>query len=152
MRFAKLISAVRQVVRTVAEAPRVHREVGRHRAGRVQGARVPAPLAAEDVTGTVPEVVDIEQAARDFERARVRTNEAARLKRAAEKTLKRTPDGVYGAATVERFESSRQVADLEEIRAVFAAHGLGDVPMKRCAPSITITIAETVAPLFSVAA
>lgn len=54
--------------------------------------------------------------------------------------------------TVERFESSRQVADLEAIKAVFAAHGLGDVPMKRCAPSLTITIAETAAPVVPVAA
>lgn len=152
MKFTKLVSTVRQVVRTVADAPRVHREVARYRAGHTPAPRVPAPLAADDITGEVPAVADIEQAAHSYEQARTRTNEAARLKRTAEKILKRTPDGEYGTVTVERFESSRQVADLEAIKAVFAAHGLGDVPMKRCAPSLTITIAETAAPVVPVAA
>lgn len=137
-----ITSTVARIVRDVAEAPRVSRELRQRRATETAK---PAPLAAEDVKGEVPEVADIETAARVYDKARNQTNAAARLKRSAEKVLKRTPDGQYGGVVVERFESSREVADLDAIRAVFKAHGLGEVPMKRCAPSLAISWAEQAA-------
>lgn len=139
--FKAITATARRIAQDVVDAPRVHRELRQHRTAEASPARVPAPLAAEDITGEPPTVAEIEAAAADYEQARTETNAAARLKRTAEKILKRTPDGVHGAVTVERFESSRQVADLDAIRAIFEANGLGDVPMKRCAPSLTIAIA-----------
>ena len=100
--------------------------------------KVPAPLAVEDVK-QVPAVGTIEQAARDYDQARLSLNAATRTKNKAAKVLAQTTDGIYGAVTVERFQSSRQVADLDAIRALLEANGLGDVPMKTCAPSITLT-------------
>lgn len=100
--------------------------------------KVPAPLAVEDVK-QVPAVDAIEKAARDYDQARLDGNTAERIKNKAKKVLAQTPDGTYGTVTVERFESSRQVADLDAIKAIFEAHGLGEVPMKTCAPSITLT-------------
>ncbi|MQY04152.1 hypothetical protein [Actinomadura macrotermitis] len=138
MKIAKLIArTARRVVRDVTDAPRVSRELRTLRAATP--ARVPAPLTAGQIKGEVPAVADIEAAARQFEQARTDANAAARAKRAAEKILKRTPDGQYGAVVVERFESSRQVADLDAIRTLFAEHGLGDIPMKSCAPSLALT-------------
>jgi len=99
---------------------------------------VPAPLVT---TAAAPAIADIETAARAYDQARLDTNAAARVKRNAEKVLKRTPDGVYGSVTVERFESSRQVADLDAIQALLDLHGLGEMPMKTCAPSLTLTFA-----------
>jgi hypothetical protein len=133
----------RDVIAVVAEAPAVHRELQQRRTEQAATiARIPAPLTADDVKGEVPDVEEIEQAAREFEQARVNGNAAARIKRAAEKILGRTPDGVHGQVTVERFESSRLVADLDAIKAIFASRGLGDVPMKRCAASLTLTWAQ----------
>ncbi len=106
--------------------------------------KIPAPLSVEDVK-QVPAVEAIEQAARDYDQARLSLNAATRTKNKAAKVLAETPDGTYGAVTVERFQSSRQVADLDAIRALFEAHGLGDVPMKTCAPSISLTFAEAAA-------
>lgn len=135
----RITGTITRIAREVADAPRVHRELRQHRTAQAGPARTPAPLTADQVKGEVPEVADIEAAAQLYEQAKQQTNAGARLKRQAEKTLKHTPDGQYGQATVERFESSRQVADLDTIKAIFAEHGLGQVPMKRCAPSLTIT-------------
>jgi hypothetical protein len=139
--FTRVTGVVRRVAHDVVDAPRVRRELRQHRAAQTSPARVPAPLIAEDIAAEPPTVAEIETAARDYEQARAETNAAARLKRTAEKILKRTPDGVHGTVTVERFESNRQVADLDAIRAIFEANGLGEVPMKRCSPSLTITFA-----------
>jgi hypothetical protein len=103
---------------------------------------VPAPLV---ITTAAPAIADIVTAAHAYEQARLDTNAAARIKRTAEKVLKRTPDGVYGPVTVERFESSRQVADLDAIQALLDLHGLGEMPMKTCAPSLTLTFAAEAA-------
>ena len=151
----RIAGSVTRVVRAVADAPRVSRELRHLRTGQAAPAvtRTPAPLSADDVKGTVPEVAEIETAARDYEKAREATNAAARIKRAAEKTLKRVPDGSYGAVTVERYESARLVIDADAVKAIFEANGLGDVPQKRCAPSLTITFAdETVTDAFAVLA
>jgi hypothetical protein len=139
----QITGAVARIARDVANAPRVTREL---RERRAEPARTPAPLSADDINGQVPEAADIETAAHVYERARTDTNAAARLKRSAEKILRRTPDGSYGAVTVERFESSREVADLDAIKALLDQHGLGDIPMKRCAPSLTITWVQEQAP------
>jgi hypothetical protein len=105
-------------------------------------AAVMAPVVAEPANlfaaGEIPAVDVIEAAAADFERAAELARRADRGKRAARKILDRLPAGRYGAWTVERVESAREVADLEAIRAVFAAHGLGPVPMKPCAPSLKV--------------
>ncbi|WP_053619731.1 hypothetical protein [Nocardiopsis sp. NRRL B-16309] len=151
----KLFAQVTRIVRDVAQAPQVARQL---RQLRTEQATPPAParkvVEVEVDPNNVPDVADIEAAARKFEQARTEANAAARLKRQADRILKRTPSGVHGTVTVERVESSRQTADLDTIRALFAAHGLGDVPMKTCAPSIVVTLADerADAPAFLVAA
>lgn len=107
-------------------------------------ARNAAPLTS--VKGTIPTEQEIEAAARQYNAARIDYNAASRTKNAAEKILKRTPDGTYGPVTVERFESTRQIADLDAIKAIFEAHGLGDVPVKTCTPSLVLTFAAEAAP------
>lgn len=94
----------------------------------------PAPTPAE-----IPTLDEVQAAAHLYDQAREQPNTAARTKRRAEKVLKTIPDGTYGPVTITRVSSGRQVADLDAIRAIFAAHGLGDLPMKACAPSLTIT-------------
>lgn len=144
--IARLARAAARVIRDVADAPAVARQLRTLRAQaetpRPTLERVPAPLTAEDIADELPEVADIEEAARIYEQARQDANAAARAKRKAEKVLRRTPDGVYGSVTVERFESSRRTVDLDAVRALFAAHGLGDVPMRPCSPSLVITLTE----------
>lgn len=105
-------------------------------------AKTPAPLAVEDIRGEVPSVEAIEKAAKSYDKARIEGNAAERVKNKAKKILAETPDGTYGLVTVERFASSRQTADLDAIRAIFEANGLGPVPMKANAPSVTLTFAE----------
>lgn len=102
----------------------------------------PAPV--DEPTGLftaeeMPDLAVIEAAAADYERAAELGRRADRGKRAAKKTLDRLPTGLYGAWLVERVPNAREVADLEAIRAVFKAHGLGQVPMKACAPSLKVT-------------
>lgn len=97
-------------------------------------AATPAPTPAE-----IPTLDEIQAAAHLYDQAREQANTAARTKRRAEKVLKTIPDGTYGPVTITRVPSSRQVADLDAIRRIFAEHGLGEVPMKSCAPSLTIT-------------
>lgn len=105
-------------------------------------AKTPAPLAVEDIKGQVPQVAVIEKAARDYDQARLDLNTATRRKNKAAKTLAETPDGTYGLVTVERFASTRQVPDLDAIKALLAEHGLGDMPMKTCAASLQLTFAH----------
>jgi hypothetical protein len=143
--IARLTGTVARIVRDVAEvvteAPAIHRELRQRRAAATTTTeRIPAPLT--EVDGEVPSVEAIEKAARMHEEAREATNSGGRLKRAADKVLKRVPDGVYGLATIQRFESSRQTADLDAIKALLELHGLGELPMKTCAPSLVITLAE----------
>jgi hypothetical protein len=92
----------------------------------------------------MPEIGVIEAAAAEYDRAAEQARRADRGKRAARKVLDRLPAGLYGAWIVERVTSSRQTADLDAIREIFKANGLGPVPMKTCAPSLRVRRAETV--------
>lgn len=148
------MTLIGRIARTVAHiaAPRVARDLERLRGLRQVPAvaavattttpttSAPAPKVA--IKGEAPEVEDIQAAARLYDQAREQANTAARTKRKAEKTLKGVADGTYGPVTIERVPSGRQTADLDKIRAIFAEHGLGDLPMKACAPSLTITWAD----------
>jgi hypothetical protein len=86
----------------------------------------------------MPAVADIERAALHLDLANDNARRADRAKRAARKVLDRLPAGTYGNWIVERVTSNRQTADLDKIRAIFKAHGLGQVPMKSNAPSLKV--------------
>ncbi|WP_327342734.1 hypothetical protein [Streptomyces europaeiscabiei] len=103
----------------------------------------PADLYTE---ADMPELVVIERAALGYDLAADNARRADRAKRAARKILDRLPAGTYGNWIVERVASSRQTADLDQIRAIFKANGLGPVPMKSNAPSLKVTRAELGAP------
>jgi hypothetical protein len=107
----------------------------------------PTPVAAPDPTDTytpdeLPAVAVIEAAAAEFERAADEARRGDRGKRAAKKVLDRLPAGLYGTWLVSRTPSSRQTADLDQIRATYAALGLGPVPMKDSAPSLKVARVE----------
>ncbi|MHA6761842.1 hypothetical protein [Streptacidiphilus sp. PAMC 29251] len=102
----------------------------------VEPAEDPADLFTAD---DMPAVDLVEAAAREFHRAADLARRADRGKRAARKVLDRLPAGTYGAWLVERIPSTRQTADLDEIRAIFKANGLGPVPMKTSAASLKLT-------------
>lgn len=109
----------------------------------------PAPAADPADTYTadeMPELVAIERAALGYDLAADNARRADRAKRAARKILDRLPAGTYGNWVVERVASNRQTADLDAIRAIFKANGLGPVPMKANAPSLRVTRAELGAP------
>ncbi|MGW1669037.1 hypothetical protein [Streptomyces sp. NPDC002324] len=92
----------------------------------------------------MPELVVIERAALSLDLANDNARRADRAKRAARKILDRLPAGTYGQWIVERVTSSRQTADLDQIRAIFKANNLGPVPMKSNAPSLKVRRAEIV--------
>ncbi|TQE40259.1 hypothetical protein Sipo8835_00150 [Streptomyces ipomoeae] len=92
----------------------------------------------------MPDVATIERAALSLDLANDNARRADRAKRAARKVLDRLPAGTYGTWVVERVASSRQAADLDQIRAIFKAHSLGPVPMKTNAPSLKVRRAEIV--------
>ncbi|MET9414131.1 hypothetical protein ABZY03_08055 [Streptomyces klenkii] len=132
----RLLSTVGDALRSVlAPATLVHDE---------PPVTTPAPadtFTAEDM----PAAEAIEAAAAEFDRAVDQARRADRGKRAARKILDRLPAGTYGSWVVTRVSSSRQTADLDEIRRIFKAHGLGPVPMKATAPSLKVKRAEAVA-------
>ncbi|MFF7690588.1 hypothetical protein ACFZB6_31185 [Streptomyces syringium] len=106
------------------------------------------PITAADAADTyssddMPAAATIEAAAAEFDRAADQARRADRGKRAARKILDRLPAGTYGSWVISRAASARQTADLEEIRRIFKAHGLGPVPMKTTAPSLKVKRAET---------
>ncbi len=90
----------------------------------------------------IPTAAEIDAAAREFNRAADQARAADRGKRAARKILDRLPIGTYGAWRIDREPSSRQTADLDEIRRIFKEHGLGPVPMKASAPSLKVVKVE----------
>ena len=100
----------------------------------------------------LPSLADIESAAEKFLQASEQNRAADRTKRAARKILDRLPAGRYGMWNVQRVDSAREVADLDAIRAVFQAHGLGDVPMKPCAASLKVEFAPVPAEFAQVSA
>lgn len=135
---AKTIRAARIIRRVIGALS----DMATRTAPETSHAERPAPV--DEPTGLftaeeMPALDVIEAAAADYERAADLGRRADRGKRAAKKTLDRLPTGLYGAWLVERVPNAREVADLEAIRAVFKAHGLGQVPMKPCAPSLKVT-------------
>jgi len=96
----------------------------------------PADLVADE---ELPPLADIEAAAESFLQASEQARVADRARRAARKVLDRLPAGRHGRFVIEYVDNAREIADLESIRAVFAAHGLGDVPMRRSAPSLRVS-------------
>lgn len=107
------------------------------------------PALAADPADTytadeMPDVATIERAALSLDLAADNARRADRAKRASRKILDRLPAGTYGTWIVERVASNRQVADLDAIRAIFRANGLGPVPMKDAQPSLKVRRAEIV--------
>lgn len=102
----------------------------------------PAGLFADD---ELPPLADIEAAAAKFLDASEAGRAADRVKRASRKILDRLPAGRYGVVEVERVENAREVADLDAIRAIFEANGLGDVPMKQVAASLKVAFVPELA-------
>lgn len=105
------------------------------------------PTTAPDPAGLyeadeMPELATIERAALSLDLAADNARRADRAKRAAKKILDRLPAGTYGTWIVERATSNRQTADLDQIRAIFKANGLGPVPMKANAPSLKVRRTE----------
>ncbi|MFD5493373.1 hypothetical protein ACFWH4_10705 [Streptomyces sp. NPDC127091] len=137
-----LRSHARCAVRTVADA--------------VRSTVAPASLVRSCADEFVPDPADvftpeempsaeaIEEAVTDYAAACDRARSGDRGKRKARKLLDRLPAGRYGRFTVERVPSSRQTPDLELIRATYKRLGLGDVPMRTCAPSLRVTAAAEV--------
>jgi hypothetical protein len=123
-------------------------------AAAVRHAAVSAPVVAErpvpDPVGLfaddeMPDLPDILAAAEQFFRATEQSRVADRAKRASRKLLDRLPAGRFGMWEITRVANAREVADLDAIRAIFKTHGLGDVPMKACAPSLKVGIATDAA-------
>jgi len=105
---------------------------------------VEQPAPVQEPTGLftadeMPQLDVIEDAAADYDAAAELARRADRGKRAARKILDRLPVGVYGGWQVERVQGGREVADLDRIREIFKAHGLGQVPMKTCAASLKVS-------------
>ncbi|WP_327402012.1 hypothetical protein OG194_18930 [Streptomyces sp. NBC_01288] len=108
----------------------------------VEGTTAPDPA---DVYGVdeLPEVDTIETAATDYDEAADQARAADRAKRKARKLLDRLPAGRYGQWLIRRIESSRETPDLVAIRATYERLGLGDVPMRKVAPSLRVERVET---------
>lgn len=96
----------------------------------------------EPVLSGVPAVEDIEAAADAYHRAAELARQADRSKRAAKKVLDALPLGRYGSWLISRKPSTRQTPDLAAIVAIFEAHGLGPVPMRAVADSLTVSRCE----------
>ena len=145
-----LAAAVRYAAATPAAAPAVKRQpTPAAIAAALAVEQAPADLFTDD---EMPSLVDIAAAAEKYVHAAEQARTADRAKRAAKKLLDRLPAGRYGAWDVERVDNAREVADLDAIRAIFAAHDLGEVPMKPCAPSLKVAIAAELAPVAALVA
>ena len=147
-RLRKGTSTARRVLRgLLAPVPAVRPATSRHMSGSVEttsAQTVPDP-AGLYTADEIPPLADIEAAAEKFVTASEQARTADRVKRASRKILDRLPAGHYGLFQVERVENAREVADLEAIRAIFVANGLGEVPMKRTAPSLKVAFAPELA-------
>lgn len=127
------------------------RTAARTAADAVRSVVTPAALVRDHAPVTVPDPADvytddemptaeeIDAAADAYTTACDEARAADRGKRRAKKTLGRLPAGLYGRWLIERVPSSRMTPDLEAIRAAYQRHGLGDVPMRPCAPSLRLT-------------
>ncbi|MDW4904438.1 hypothetical protein RB628_03565 [Streptomyces sp. ADMS] len=109
----------------------------------VEQTKAPAVVEAPDPAGLftadeLPQLADIETAAASYDQAADQARAADRAKRKSKKLLDRLPAGQYGQWLVRRVASNRQTVDLDKVRAIFKAHGLGDVPMRDNAPSLRV--------------
>ena len=129
-----LIGTLADAVRSVV-APATLVEQTAPEAPTVVEAPEPAGLFTEDET---PAIEDIERAALGYDLAADSARSADRAKRKHRKLLDRLPAGTYGSWRVRRVASNRQTVDLDKVRAIFKAHGLGDVPMRDNAPSLRV--------------
>lgn len=148
--------SVRAMIGAVADAVRSVVAPAALVADQAEAPAAVEPTTAPDPTDIytpdeMPAVVDIERAALSLDLANDNARRAQRAQRAAKKVLDRLPAGTYGTWIVERIASSRQTADLDAIRAIFKANGLGPVPMKTNAPSLKVRRAATPAPVADVA-
>jgi hypothetical protein len=130
----RFLSAVSGAVRSlIAPASLVERPAP------VQSAAAAAPEPADLLsTDELPPVEEIEAAAAQYAKAADQARAGDRGKRAAKKVLDRIPAGVYGGWLIKREASNRQTADLDEIRRIFKANGLGELPMKQSTPSLKV--------------
>ncbi|MFM9694555.1 hypothetical protein [Streptomyces europaeiscabiei] len=143
----RAVRTVRGILGTVADA--VRSVVAPATLVEQTAAETPALAADPADTYTadeMPELVAIERAALGYDLAADNARRADRAKRAARKILDRLPAGTYGNWVVERVASSRQTADLDQIRATYKRLGLGAIPMKDAAPSLKVRRAELGAP------
>lgn len=116
-------------------------------AGLITGQAEPAVVEAPEPAGLftedeLPELADIEAAARGYDLAADSARSADRAKRKHRRLLDQLPAGRYGAWIVERIASSKTTPDLVAIRAIFEQHQLGDVPMRQVAASLKVRRAE----------
>lgn len=107
----------------------------------------PAPAAdpADVYTeAEMPAVEDIERAAFAFDLASDSARAADRAKRKHRRLLDKVPAGRYGQWLIRRVESSRVTPDLVAIRATYERLGLGEVPMRKVAPSLRVELVAAV--------
>ncbi|TCJ40705.1 hypothetical protein [Parafrankia sp. BMG5.11] len=147
-----LISAVRRQGAALLDRVRPVAETGYLLTGRASAPAIeaaPAPVAVVLAAGVasapalfapaeMPSADVIEATASDFYAASDDARAADRAKRKARRLLDRLPVGTYGGWAIERESSGRMVADLDVIRADYAARGL-DMPMKAAGPSLKVT-------------
>jgi hypothetical protein len=132
----RLIGTVASGIRSVTDpAGLIADQTNRVDSATVAADPDPAGLFAED---ELPAVEDIERAAFGYDLAADSARSADRAKRKHRKLLDRIPAGQFGNWLISREPSNRQVADLDQIRAIFKQHDLGEVPMRGCAPSLKV--------------
>lgn len=100
----------------------------------------PAPAREFFAPADMPTVDAIEAEAVAFDEAADKYRAGDRGKNRARKLLDKVPAGRYGRALVEWIPSNTDRADLDAIEAIFKAHNLGPVPMKRDRDSLKVTI------------
>lgn len=107
---------------------------------------VAEPVEAADLytEADMPAVEDIERAAFAFDLASDSARAADRAKRKHRRLLDKVPAGRYGQWLIRRVESSRVTPDLVAIRATYERLGLGEVPMRKVAPSLRVELVATV--------
>lgn len=107
---------------------------------------VEAPEPADLYTeADMPPVEDIERAAFAFDLASDSARAADRAKRKHRRLLDKVPAGRYGQWLIRRVESSRVTPDLVAIRATYERLGLGEVPMRKVAPSLRVELVADIA-------
>jgi hypothetical protein len=144
----RAVGTVRHLLGTVSDAVRSVVNPAALVADQAEPATVEATEAPEPAglftEAELPPVADIERAAFAFDLACDSARAADRAKRKHRKLIDRLPAGTYGAWIVRRVASNRQTVDLDKVRAIFQAHGLGEVPMRDTAPSLRVERADVV--------